>query len=72
MISREELNSAAILDLVSDAEAAEAQAISGPFCPERGITAEKLRAYAAKCRLDIDRLRDSSAHASSLLRSTTT
>ena len=45
-----ELDAAAIADQLSDAAFAERQAIEGPFYPERGITAESLLAYAAKCR----------------------
>lgn len=45
-----ELEAARIADELNDAECAERQAAEGPFFPERGITAESLRAYAAKCR----------------------
>ncbi len=37
-------------DLLADADHSEKQAAEGPFYPERGITAESLRAYAAECR----------------------
>ena len=39
-------------DLIADAEFAERQAAEGPFYPDRGITAESLLAYAAKCRAE--------------------
>ena len=42
-----------INDLRSDAEQAEHQAIHGPFYPEKDITPETLRAYAAECRAKI-------------------
>ena len=48
--TREEQIEAWTADLLADAEKAEAQADSGPFFPERGITPETLRAYAASCR----------------------
>ena len=48
--TREELVEAWVADLLADAEFAEAQAESGPFFPDRGITAESLRAYAEECR----------------------
>lgn len=47
-----ELAEAWQLDLLNDARCAEEQANEGPFYPDRGITAESLRAYAAKCRLE--------------------
>jgi hypothetical protein len=40
-----------VLDLLSDADHAERQAVDGPFYPERGITPESLRAYASACRV---------------------
>lgn len=46
----EQLDSAAMADLIHDAELAEQQATEGPFYPERDITAESLLAYAADCR----------------------
>lgn len=39
-------------DLLADAEFAERQAIEGPFYPDRGITPDSLRSYAAKCRAE--------------------
>jgi hypothetical protein len=48
--TKKELDQAAIADLISDAKCAERQAVEGPFYPERGITAETLKAYAVKCR----------------------
>ena len=48
----EALDEARRADLLADAAHAEAQAESGPFYPDRGITAEALRAYARKCRAD--------------------
>jgi hypothetical protein len=37
-------------DLLADAAQAERQANEGPFYPDRGITAESLRQWAAECR----------------------
>ncbi len=48
-----QLDDAALADLRADAEQSERQAVEGPFYPDRGITAESLRAYAAKCREEI-------------------
>jgi len=47
-----ELNDAYIRDLLNDARCSEEQAVEGPFYPEKGITAESLLAYAAKCRAE--------------------
>ena len=57
-----ELDQWAIRDLISDAEQSEQQADTGPFYPERGITADMLRTYAAKCRAKIVLYRDGGAH----------
>lgn len=54
----EQLDNEAILDLLCDARAAERQAIEGPFYPERQITAESLRAYAAKCHAMVAKYRN--------------
>lgn len=62
----EELDNAALRDLLSDAESCEEQAVTGPFYPERGITAESLLAYAAKCRAKAEMYRDGGAHAAVL------
>ena len=48
--TQEELDSAALRDLLSDATASEEQAAIGPYYPDRGVTAESLLAYAADCR----------------------
>jgi hypothetical protein len=61
-----ELDNAAIRDLETDAVQAEEQAASGPYYPERGITAASLLAYAAKCRAEIAKYRDSGAHKAAL------
>lgn len=58
----EELDNAALRDLLSDAVAPEEQAAAGPFWPERGITAESLLAYAAKCRAKAERYSAGGAH----------
>lgn len=59
---QEDLDCAAVLDLLADARSAEEQARTGPFWPERGLTAESLLAYAAKCRAQAERYRDGGAH----------
>lgn len=64
--TREELDNAALRDLITDMEVSEEQAIAGPFYPERGITAESLLAYAAECRAKIERYRNGGAHAAAL------
>ena len=58
----EELDNAALLDLLADADSSERQAIEGPFFPDRGITSETLRAYATACRAKAERYRVSGAH----------
>jgi hypothetical protein len=58
----EELDDAALADLRSDAEQSERQANEGPFYPERGITAESLLAYAAKCRAAMETYAEGGAH----------
>ena len=45
-----ELDDCARRDLENDITRAEQQAIEGPFYPERDITPETLRRYAADCR----------------------
>lgn len=65
--SRDELDDAALRDLLSDAEGAERQSASGPFYPDRGITAESLSAYAKMCREKADRYALGGAHAAVLL-----
>lgn len=62
----EELDNAAVRDLISDAEGAEHQAQHGPFYPDRGITAESLSAYARKCRDKIAAFQNGGAHAAAL------
>ena len=57
-----ELDDFALQDLQSDAEQSERQAVEGPFYPERGVTAESCRAYAAKCREKIARYQAGGAH----------
>ncbi len=37
-------------DLLIDADTSEAQAVNGPYYPEKGITKESLLSYAAECR----------------------
>lgn len=56
------LDNDALLDLLSDAECSERQAKEGPFYPDRGITAESLLAYAAKCRAQAERYKAGGAH----------
>ena len=58
----EQLDGHALQDLLSDEEQAERQANEGPFYPDRNITAESLRAYAALCRAKIDRFANGGAH----------
>ena len=58
----DELDNAALLDLLDDADSSERQAIEGPFFPDRGITSETLRAYATACRAKAERYRVSGAH----------
>ena len=58
----EELDNAALCDLLRDAECAEEQADNGPYFPDRGITRESLLAYAAKCRHHIAQYASGGAH----------
>jgi hypothetical protein len=58
----EELDNAALWDLLNDAKNAEEQAANGPFYPEKNITKESLTAYAAKCREDAEKFKDGGAH----------
>jgi hypothetical protein len=58
----EELDDAAIADQLYDAKHAEEQAITGPFYPERGITAERLLAFAARCRQWVEAHKAGGAH----------
>lgn len=60
--TREELDNAAIADLLNDARCSEEQATTGPFWPERGITAQSLLEYAAKCRAQAEKYRQGGAH----------
>ena len=62
----EELDNAALRDLLADAASSDQQAIAGPFYPDRGITAESLNAYAAKCRAQAERYRSGGAHKAAL------
>jgi hypothetical protein len=66
MSTPEELDNAALRDLLSDAESCEAQAVAGPFWPERDITRKSLLAYAAECRAKAERYRNGGAHAAVL------
>ena len=54
-------------DLLVDIEHAEPQALNGPFFPEKGITADSLRAYARDCRAQLARLHAYSNHSSQLI-----
>jgi len=58
----EELDQAALRDLLSDAENSECQAQNGPYYPERGITKESLHAYAIECLQKAERYRKGGAH----------
>lgn len=58
----EELDNAAIADLLNDARCAREQAANGPYYPERNITQESLLAYAVKCEGMAERYRDGGAH----------
>jgi hypothetical protein len=58
----DELDAFALRDLENDAECSERQAAEGPFWPDRGITAESLLAYAARCRAMIAKHRAGGAH----------
>lgn len=58
----EELDNAALADLLNDARCSEEQAANGPFWPDRGITAASLLAYAADCRAKAERHLTGGAH----------
>ena len=58
----QQLDDAAIADMLIDARCADGQVIAGPFYPDRGITAESLRAYAAKCRAWAESRKSGGAH----------
>ncbi len=58
----QELDNAALADLLNDARCSEEQAVSGPFWPDRGITSESLLRYAADCRVKAERYRGGGAH----------
>lgn len=58
----EELDDAAISDLLNDARCSEEQAITGPFWPDRNITTKSLLAYAASCRDMAEQYRNGGAH----------
>lgn len=58
----EELDNAALTDLLRDADCAECQAHNGPYFPERGITKESLHAYAIKCLQQAEQYRNGGAH----------
>ena len=58
----EELDRAAIKDLLADAKAAREQAIAGPYYPERGITRDSLLAYAGHCEATAAMYRNGGAH----------
>lgn len=60
--TKEQLDDFALRDLIVDAEQSEQQAAHGPFYPERGITAESLRAHAARCRAAAEKHKDGGAH----------
>ena len=57
-----QLDKAALRDLLNDARCANLQALSGPFYPDRGITAQRLLAYAAKCRAEAAKYINGGAH----------
>lgn len=56
----EELDDAALRDLLNDARCAEEQAETGPFYPN--ATREGLLAYAAKCRSQAAKYANGGAH----------
>lgn len=60
--TREELDNAALWDLLNDAKNAEEQAADGPYYPEKGITKESLIAYAGKCREAAEKYKQGGAH----------
>lgn len=61
--SIQDLNEAARLDLLADAEHAEAQAARGEFYPDHNVTRGTLLRYAAECRAKANR---SDTHAAAL------
>lgn len=61
-----ELDAFALDDLRRDAEQCEKQAVDGPLYPDRDITAESLRAYAARCREVMAECASGGAHARAL------
>lgn len=60
--SPEELDKAALRDLLSDAAQSREQAANGPFWPERGITRESLLAYAERCEARAAKYASGGAH----------
>lgn len=66
MYTRADLDAHALADLESDVRQAEEQAANGPYYPDRGITADSLRAYATTCRAMIAKYKDGGAHAAVL------
>lgn len=60
--TNEELDDAALRDILNDAECAERQASEGPFYPEKDITPESLLKYAAKCRAQAQKYAGGGAH----------
>lgn len=68
----EELDAAAMADVIRDAEFAERQAINGPYYPERGISRESLLAYGAKCRIEAERFKSGGMHRALLAPNNTT
>ena len=60
--TQKELDDAAIADQLADARHAEEQSLTGPFYPERGITAESLLDYAARCRAWVEVHKGEGAH----------
>jgi hypothetical protein len=63
----EELDNAAISDLLRDAEQAAMQAENGPYFPEKDITAESLIAYSEKCLAAVSKYRNGEAHKAVLM-----
>ena len=60
--TREQLDDAALSDLLSDARQSREQADTGPFWPDRGITRESLIAYAEKCEARAAQYANGGAH----------
>lgn len=60
--TKDELDNAALADLVCDARVAREQAENGPYYPAKGITKESLLAYAEKCERMAERFRNGGAH----------